>query len=47
MTWPTNCSKWSLTDCVSFEVMAQFDLARALPADAHFERAGFVALLRA
>ena len=39
--------EWSLTDCVSFEVMAQFDPPRALTADAHFEQAGFVALLRA
>ena len=39
--------EWSLTDCVSFEVMAQFDLSHALTADAHFEQAGFVALLRA
>ena len=38
--------EWSLTDCVSFEVMAQFDLAQALTADVHFEQAGFTALLR-
>ena len=39
--------EWSLTDRVSFEVMAQFGLVRALTADAHFEQAEFVALLRA
>jgi predicted nucleic acid-binding protein len=39
--------EWSLTDCVSFELMAKFELSHALTADAHFEQAGFVALLRA
>lgn len=39
--------EWSLTDCVSFEVMRQHGLTRALTADAHFEQAGFEALLRA
>ncbi len=38
--------EWSLTDCVSFEVMAQLQLTQALTADVHFEQAGFVALLR-
>ena len=38
--------EWSLSDCVSFEVMAKFGLTHALTADAHFEQAGFVALLR-
>lgn len=38
--------EWSLTDCVSFVVMAQLGLNQALTADAHFEQAGFVALMR-
>ena len=37
---------WSLTDCVSFIVMADEGLAEALTGDKHFEQAGFVALLK-
>jgi predicted nucleic acid-binding protein len=37
---------WSLTDCLSFEVMRSFGLTDALTADHHFEQAGFVALLK-
>lgn len=37
---------WSLTDCISFVVMATRRLDRALTADAHFVQAGFRALLR-
>lgn len=37
---------WSLTDCVSFAVMAEFGLTEALTADHHFEQAGFRALLK-
>jgi uncharacterized protein len=37
---------WSLTDCISFVVMDEWDLHEALTADHHFEQAGFVALLR-
>jgi hypothetical protein len=37
---------WSLTDCVSFVVMRQNNIADALTADHHFEQAGFVALLK-
>ena len=37
---------WSLTDCVSFLVMHERGIARALAHDHHFEQAGFVALLR-
>ncbi len=37
---------WSLTDCISFAVMQQRSLHRALAFDHHFEQAGFEALLR-
>jgi len=37
---------WSLTDCISFEVMRDRGLTDALTADHHFEQAGFVALLK-
>ena len=37
--------EWSLTDCISFEVMAELGLTDALTADHHFEQAGFRALL--
>ncbi len=36
---------WSLTDCISFVVMADEGLTEALTGDRHFEQAGFVALL--
>ncbi len=36
---------WSLTDCLSFVVMKQENLAQALTPDRHFVQAGFVALL--
>jgi predicted nucleic acid-binding protein len=36
---------WSLTDCISFVVMQDEGLIEALTADAHFEQAGFKALL--
>ena len=38
--------EWSLTDCISFVVMAEESLTEALTADHHFEQAGFVALLK-
>ena len=38
--------EWSLTDCVSFVVMAEEGITDALTGDHHFEQAGFVALLR-
>ena len=37
--------EWSLTDCISFVVMADEGLTDALTGDRHFEQAGFVALL--
>ena len=37
---------WSLTDCISFVVMRQHEIAEALTADRHFEQAGFAALFR-
>ena len=38
--------EWSLTDCISFHLMRQHRITRALTYDMHFEQAGFVALLR-
>ncbi len=38
--------EWSLADCASFEVMTEVGITRALTADADFEQAGFVALLK-
>jgi hypothetical protein len=37
---------WSLTDCLSFEIMTCRGITRALTHDHHFEQAGFEALLR-
>jgi len=37
---------WSLTDCISFVVIADRGLTEALTGDHHFEQAGFLALLR-
>ena len=38
--------EWSLTDCISFEVMTELELPDALTADLHFEQAGFRVLLK-
>jgi predicted nucleic acid-binding protein len=38
--------EWGLTDCISFAVMTDRKLTRALTTDRHFEQAGFKALLR-
>ncbi len=38
--------EWSLTDCISFVVMQDREIADALTGDHHFEQAGFRALLR-
>ena len=37
---------WSLTDCISFVVMRQYEIGEALTADRHFEQAGFTILLK-
>jgi len=37
---------WSLTDCISFEVMRDAQSNEALTHDRHFEQAGFRALMR-
>ncbi|MEE3718961.1 PIN domain-containing protein [Tumidithrix elongata RA019] len=37
---------WSHTDCTSFQIMQQQNIAEAFAYDKHFEQAGFVALLR-
>jgi predicted nucleic acid-binding protein len=36
---------WSLTDCISFQVMQGAGLSNALTADEHFRQAGFRAVL--
>lgn len=36
---------WSLTDCISFAVMAQYQVTDALTGDHHFQQAGFKLLL--
>ena len=37
---------WSLTDCISFLVMDEYDLDEALTVDHPFEQAGFQVLLK-
>jgi predicted nucleic acid-binding protein len=37
---------WSLTDCISFQIMEDRGISAALTGDHHFEQAGFVALLQ-
>ena len=37
---------WSLTDCISFQVMTEYGLTEALTADHHYEQAGFKALMK-
>ena len=36
---------WSMTDCISFEIMRERQITTALTADHHFVQAGFQALL--
>jgi len=38
--------EWSLTDCISFVVMAEKGISEALTSDRHFEQAGFKVLLK-
>jgi predicted nucleic acid-binding protein len=38
--------EWSHTDCVSFSIMAEYEIAEALAYDKHFIQAGFIALMR-
>lgn len=38
--------EWSLTDCISFQVMRHEQIVFALTADHHFEQAGFEILLK-
>jgi uncharacterized protein len=37
---------WSMTDCISFEVMREHAISEALTADHHFIQAGYTALLK-
>ncbi|MEX0774984.1 MAG: PIN domain-containing protein [Phycisphaeraceae bacterium] len=37
---------WSLTDCISFQVMQEYGITSALAFDHHYEQAGFDPLLR-
>jgi uncharacterized protein len=38
--------EWSLTDCISFQIMRREGIQHALTADHHFEQAGFEILLK-
>jgi predicted nucleic acid-binding protein len=38
--------EWSLTDCISFEIMRQQSISDAWTWDHHFEQAGFSILMR-
>jgi len=38
--------EWSLTDCISFLVLSEHGITKALAHDHHYEQAGFEALLR-
>jgi predicted nucleic acid-binding protein len=38
--------EWSLTDCISFDVMRREGITQALTADHHFEQAGFEILMK-
>lgn len=37
---------WSLTDCISFQVMSHRSISEALTGDRHFEQAGFRAVFK-
>lgn len=38
--------EWSHTDCVSFNLMQEYEIAEALAYDKHFVQAGYAALMR-
>ena len=38
--------EWTLTDCTSFVIMGERGITEALTGDRHFEKAGFIALLK-
>jgi uncharacterized protein len=38
--------EWGLIDCISFVVMQEHNIEQALTTDAHFQQAGFYALMR-
>jgi len=38
--------EWGLVDCISFQVMRERGIEKALTADHHFTQAGFQALMR-
>jgi predicted nucleic acid-binding protein len=38
--------EWGLTDCISFIVMEQRGITKALTADLHFQQAGFTVLMK-
>jgi uncharacterized protein len=38
--------KWSLTDCISMEMMTDYDAVEVATADKHFQQAGYNVLLR-
>lgn len=38
--------EWSLTDCISFVVMQECGITKALTTDMHFQQAGFQVLMR-
>ena len=39
--------EWSLADCISFVVMRDRNISKALSTDMHFAQAGFEVLLQA
>jgi predicted nucleic acid-binding protein len=38
--------EWGLTDCISFIVMEQRGITKALTTDLHFQQAGFAVLMK-
>lgn len=37
--------EWSLVDCISFVVMKEYNIKQVLTFDAHFQQAGFTAIM--